>query len=190
MANEENLDDRFSLMAETLMKESDRGCVIFGAAILHEELEQLFRAYFRTDETTSPDHIDSLFSVYAPLSTFSARIRLAFAMHLITADMKSWLEVLRRLRNDFAHESGPIDFDDPRCRDRLQILISKGQPRERSEEDDKPISFGSQQISRRKVVDRMALALSLAHMAGRIAFLTDQAREGKDMRRLIAKLEK
>ncbi len=103
--------------------------------------------------------------------------------------MRSWLEVFRRLRNDFAHESGPIDFDDPRGRDRLRILISEGRPGKTFEKDDKLISFGSQQVSQGKVVDRLALALSVAYMTGRIAFLTEQAREGQDMRQLIAKLE-
>lgn len=33
--------------------------------------------------------------------------------------------MIRRIRNDFAHESGPIEFDDARWRDRLDRLLER-----------------------------------------------------------------
>src|SRR5215471_6177486 len=80
--------DRVKIVAETLLKESDRGCAIFGAAILHDDLEDLLRAFFRTDEDSIKRVVDPLFQTYAPLSTFSSRIQIAFALKLITKDLK------------------------------------------------------------------------------------------------------
>jgi hypothetical protein len=64
-----------------------------------------------------------LFEGYAPLATFSARIQVAYALALLPRVMRDKIEIVRRLRNDFAHESGPLNFDDPRCASRLKPII-------------------------------------------------------------------
>ena len=83
-------------------KESDRGCVIFGAAILEDGLEQLLRAVCRTDSPSTVKIVDSLFQTYAPFSTFSAKIQVTYALGLIPKDLKEILDLVRKLRNEFA----------------------------------------------------------------------------------------
>jgi DNA-binding MltR family transcriptional regulator len=57
-----------------------------------------------------------LFENYGPLSTFSAKIDIAYALSLFDANMHHDLSVIRKIRNTFAHPSGPINktpsFDD------------------------------------------------------------------------------
>jgi DNA-binding MltR family transcriptional regulator len=124
----EELEDRgnevLSKVAASLGHESDRGCVIFGAALLNESLEQLLRASFRR----APEDvklIDSLFEGYAPLSTFSAKLQLAYALGILPRHLREKIELVRRIRNEFAHESGPLSFDDSRCADRLKLLFGQ-----------------------------------------------------------------
>jgi DNA-binding MltR family transcriptional regulator len=181
--------DRVAIVRETLLKESDRGCAIFGAAILHDDLEGLLRAFFRTDEDSVKRAVDPLFQTYAPLATFSSRIQIAFALKLITKDLKYRLDIIRRLRNDFAHESGPIDFDEPGLRDRLSILIDDGKPPEKIE-DSEPILIGDQMLTRGQFVNRVAFIIAVSVLSARIHFLTDVAKAGKDVRMVAAALEK
>jgi len=58
-------------------QESDRGCVIFGAAHLEDDLEALLRAYCLKDANAVKKIVDPLFRVYAPFSTFSAKIQVS-----------------------------------------------------------------------------------------------------------------
>jgi DNA-binding MltR family transcriptional regulator len=180
--------DRVAIVAETLLKESDRGCAIFGAAILHDDLEGLLRAFFRTDEDSVKRVVAPLFQTYAPLATFSSRIQIAFALKLITKDLKYRLDIIRRLRNDFAHESGPIDFDELRLRDRLRILIADGKPPEK-EEDSEPRLIGGQMLTHGQFVNRVAFILAVSQLSARIHFLIDAAKAGNDVRMMAVALE-
>lgn len=49
----------------------------------------------------------------APLGTFSARIKAAYALGLITKDQFSDLEHLRKIRNAFSHTWRPITLENP-----------------------------------------------------------------------------
>jgi len=122
------------LIAQTLAKESDRGCVILGAALLADALEDLLRSCCRDEPKDIKATIDPLFEGYAPLSTFSARIQLAFALGILPCQLRDKIELVRRLRNDSAHEWGPIDFEDPKCASRLELLI--GRPGQRCQEEE------------------------------------------------------
>lgn len=106
-------------LATALSKESDRGCAIIGASFLEDQLEDLIRAICRSDE----EAVDRLFEGYAPFATFSARIQAAFALRLISKELRNQLDLVRRIRNDFAHEQGPLSFNEGPCCDRLRALM-------------------------------------------------------------------
>jgi hypothetical protein len=57
--------------------------------------------------------VDEMFSVNKPLSSFEAKIHFASAMRLIPEEMEPDLNVIRRLRNAFAHAPSTIRFSDP-----------------------------------------------------------------------------
>jgi DNA-binding MltR family transcriptional regulator len=56
-------------------QESDRGCVIFSAAMLEEDLESLLRACCLSDQTVVKKIVDPLFRGYAPLSTLPLKFK-------------------------------------------------------------------------------------------------------------------
>jgi DNA-binding MltR family transcriptional regulator len=110
-------------LTETLSKESDCGCAIIGASLLEDRLEALLRAICCSDEESIKQAVDPLFESYAPFATFSAKVQAAFAFRLISRELKSQLDLIRRIRNDFAHDQGPLSFQTGQCHDRLRALI-------------------------------------------------------------------
>lgn len=176
-------------IVETLMKESDRGCAIFGAAILHDNLECLLREFFRKDARSAKQVITPLFGAYAPLATFQARIDLAYALALIPRSTFDELHVVRKLRNEFAHESGPIDFDDERCRDRLRLLIAEGKPKSAQPEDSEIVDFGGHKLPKYQVINRVAFVIAISEISGSIRFLEAQLKRGRDVRLALLRRE-
>lgn len=79
-----------------MREETDRACAVLGAALLDMKLKQLFRRRLRGDG-------ESLLGGMAPLSSFSSRIRLALALAWVSDPVASDLDVIRDIRNDFAH---------------------------------------------------------------------------------------
>lgn len=60
-----------------------------------------------------PTEDKKLFQDRGPLSDFAARIDVAYALDLITADERDDLHHIREIRNTFAHAPRSIDFDYP-----------------------------------------------------------------------------
>ena len=67
---------------------------------------------------------DSLFSPDRPLGTFSSRILLAYRLGLIDRDYESFLQTLRKLRNDAAHAVQHIDLSTSPHLDRIIYMQS------------------------------------------------------------------
>lgn len=88
----------------SLCKESDRGCVIIIASILNEFLGHLHDAYIAKSIYPSRENIfKTLCKAYAPLSTFAGRTQLAYAYGLIDVGDCKDLDLIRKLRNEAAH---------------------------------------------------------------------------------------
>lgn len=93
-----------------MANESDRVCAIIGCCLLEEDLERTLRS--RTAKGLEVNQVESLFQGYGPLSTFSAKIALCHVFGFITEAMFHDLEIIRRIRNKFAHEYGKREFFD------------------------------------------------------------------------------
>ena len=171
--------DEEELWTRALLKESDRGCVIFGAEVLNEYLEQLLRSFLRDDQ---PSVVDPLFQTYGPLASFSARIRLCFSLKLITKDLRHRLEIVRKMRNIFAHDWRPIDFEETQLKELLEDLIGPPSGQKDLVEDQTMPGFG---FTREQLVRRLAFALSLSRMVGKLESYTRFARQGKDIRTIV-----
>lgn len=94
--------------SKTLSLESARGKALVGAAILETGLEALIRARL-VDASTE---IESLVNADGPLGSFSNRIRLAYCLGLVSKDEQHDLEMVRRIRNGFAHSFEGRTFED------------------------------------------------------------------------------
>jgi hypothetical protein len=90
---------RYELI-RTLGDESERGMAVLVGAELDRALELVLCAYLPPGRARR-----ELFSGGAPpLGSFSSKINLCRALHLISEDEYAVLHVIRKIRNEFAHE--------------------------------------------------------------------------------------
>ena len=104
----------------TLSTETDRGCALMTVAFLDEQLQDLLKNYLVRDVKI----FTNLFSGVGGLSSFSSRIDLAYLLGLIGPKTKRDLNLLRPIRNEFAHSMEDISFDDPGITNRCSELYN------------------------------------------------------------------
>ena len=93
-----NLKEFFPYLA-LLNNESDRGKVLISTGFLEEQLKQILLA-FMLQGSQAEDLVDG---GNAPLGTFSSRITACYVLGLISQNEHDDLHLIRRIRNDFAH---------------------------------------------------------------------------------------
>jgi hypothetical protein len=121
--------EQVKAFVEEVKTQSDRGTAIVATAILDELLALIISARFIE---LSSERRDTLFTrMGAPLSSFSAKIEVAFALRTINNDARLALHLLRDVRNKFAHRVEPLTFDHPEVakiiEDRVSEVIKKAQ---------------------------------------------------------------
>jgi DNA-binding MltR family transcriptional regulator len=80
---------------------------IIGAVMVEHELERLLRRRFsRNDDVTWRE----LVSERGPLGTFSQKITIGYAFSIYNDETRTNLDVVRSIRNAFAHAKMPLDF--------------------------------------------------------------------------------
>ena len=85
---------------ELLNKESDRGAVLISTGFLEQQLKDVLLAFM----LSVPQSEDLVEGHNAPLGTFSSRITTCYVLGLISDNEHHDLNLLRRIRNDFAHD--------------------------------------------------------------------------------------
>lgn len=108
---------RFKVLLAEMNKESPRGMVLVSTALIDEHLAEAIKA--RLVDHPAADKLMVGFN--APLGTFSARITGALALGIISEAEFFDLEILRKVRNDFAHQI-TAGFDDQTIKDRCANL--------------------------------------------------------------------
>ena len=98
-----NLQDTFTEL-EKLSKQSHAGLVLWSSSFLEQIVEYILRLHM---PKLSKSLGDKLFTGYGPLSSFSAKIEIAYALDLITDENRHQLNAIRGIRNVFAHSSDP-----------------------------------------------------------------------------------
>ncbi len=98
----------------------ERGRAVSCAAILDEMLRDILLAYF----LPIPEKLeDELFEGYGPFSGFYARIETAYVLGLISENERKNLNLIRKIRRDFAHEPGEaIRFEQQDIKNRCREL--------------------------------------------------------------------
>lgn len=86
---------------------------------MEEVLEDLLKARL----ISSPEKKGTLFGAYAPLSTFAAKIDVAYGVGVIGLATLRSLHLIRKLRNDFAHSSLRITFESDDVQNKLRELF-------------------------------------------------------------------
>jgi hypothetical protein len=102
-----------------LLRELDeRGLILTLAAFAEDTLGDLLKAFLITGDATG----QLLSGFNAPLGTLSARIKMAYALGLITKNQYDDLERLRKIRNEFAHNWEPVSFSDDKISSYIAAL--------------------------------------------------------------------
>lgn len=148
-------------------RESDRGCIIFGSAMIEDQLETLLRSCFRKDAAAAKI-VDSLFAGYAPLSTLSAKIQVVYALGLISDKIYKQLLLLKKIRNNFAHDKEAVSFDSPRYQRGVQAFRASF----RSEDPAEDIEAWVQQLKEVEeddnIVNRFAMCMCISGLIARL----------------------
>jgi DNA-binding MltR family transcriptional regulator len=100
---------------------SKRGWAIVAASHLDEQLVTLLKAFFVDDQRTA----DQVLEDPGAISAFGARIELAFLLGLISARERKMLNLIRKIRNSFAHSSRVASFSQSPIKERCLELDAK-----------------------------------------------------------------
>jgi hypothetical protein len=99
---------------DTLLSEIDthnhRAAAVLGGAFVEDALEYAIQ---RRLVILTPKELGSMFEYPGPLSSFGAKIQLGYAIGLYGVIVRKDLDIIRRIRNAFAHAKKPISFDTP-----------------------------------------------------------------------------
>jgi DNA-binding MltR family transcriptional regulator len=102
-----NLDTFRLVEAEAELRgTSDRAAAIVGASLIELQLEQLLIQSMVKGIEPKP-----LFEGFGPLSSFSAKIRIAEFFGLLPPDICADADLIRKIRNEFAHTHEQLSFE-------------------------------------------------------------------------------
>lgn len=111
--------DQWQRYMEMFSKESDRACVILTVSFLDE----LLTLCLRMKLVATPSAADSLFEGgNAPFSSFSSKIDVAYRLGIISNRLCRDLHLVRKIRNDFAHNIEGCHFSDQAVHNRIREL--------------------------------------------------------------------
>ena len=109
---------RFKRFRQALTGETDRGCALYAAAYLDQAISDLLYLSLVYTKDMEKD----LFKGIAPLASFSNRITFAYYLGKISPSMRHELDLIRRIRNDFAHSAENITFETEKISNRCENL--------------------------------------------------------------------
>ena len=109
---------RFKAIIESFHKESDRAAGILAGSFVEHYLGEFLQEVLVCDQIVQ----DLFDQPFAPLSSFSSRARLCFALGLIPRYFLTDLDIIRDVRNHFAHHPLDTSFDNPEVERRCSGL--------------------------------------------------------------------
>lgn len=103
--------------------DNDRAAVIVGAANIDSVLEKLLiQSLLPSIKRNQSRDNDELFGIGMPLSSFSSKITLSYRMGIIDKDFYSSLNIIRKIRNEFAHKIKGCDLNSKSNTNKIQEL--------------------------------------------------------------------
>lgn len=98
--------DYFNRFLEEFQDETDRGAALVGAAYLDYQLLILLKNHLINKKESA----ELLEGGTAPLGTFNSRIKACYCLGLITDLENKELQLIRKIRNAFAHQIHGLTF--------------------------------------------------------------------------------
>lgn len=126
--------ETFSKFLKEFQDESDRGAAIIAGSMLDDKLKTVLSDFFIETRQTK----ELLEGASSPLSTFNTRLNLAYCLGLISDIEYEDCNIIRRIRNDFAHKFElDFSFNDQKVKD-LCWNLKADTPGDKSSFRDKP----------------------------------------------------
>lgn len=116
-ANERYSLEKLNRFMTEIRRQDDQAMVLSLATFLEDTLGRLLLAYFRSSKVTK----ELVEGFNAPLGTFGSRIKAVYAFGLATDEQFKDMEILRKVRNHFAHNWEGVAFE----RNDIQALIGQ-----------------------------------------------------------------
>jgi len=99
--------------------EGDRAAAIVAATFVDEHLALVIRHSLHQNKKIA----DEMFSNSGPLGTFSSKINLAFLIGVFSAKCHKELNIIKRIRNLFAHDLALRGFESQQVKDIVKNLV-------------------------------------------------------------------
>jgi len=115
-------DDIFDL----LYRESDRGCILVSASVLDDALAAVIKHSIINKPLLTKKKTQELFNYTGAIGTFSSKIAVSYLLGLIPDWIYQNLEIIRGIRNDFAHGYDLKDFNNPELCERIKSFDCPG----------------------------------------------------------------
>ncbi|RWF77027.1 MAG: hypothetical protein EOS26_10365 [Mesorhizobium sp.] len=106
---------------DQIQRDSDRAAGIVAASIVEQRLAEFLQSRF-PESKLAERLIAKLFNSIAPLGSFSAKIDAAYLFGYISEDAQSDLQVIKEMRNRFAHSLDIDSFERPEIKSRCENL--------------------------------------------------------------------
>jgi hypothetical protein len=97
-------------ISRILAQRADAGDALVMSGLIEDELEKLLLTAGRPLSNRTAKII---FESMGPLSSFSAKIEIAFMFELIDETVRDDLRIIKGVRNAFAHTARPVHFNSP-----------------------------------------------------------------------------
>lgn len=169
------IENQFEIFSKALVKESDRGCVLVGAAMMDYMLGQVLRHnFFSDDKGPRKKVVNSLFEVNGPFSSFWSKIQFVYALGIIRKDHYHDLEIIRKVRNVVAHNFDVVSFDDKKITSKTETLKSADEavkniaPLESKKNKAKTKTKKISGNISKSQLERTRFSLSVSHIGGRL----------------------
>jgi hypothetical protein len=110
-------DTLIEFITETNSEKNDRGAAILLATNVENALHGTIVAMLRAQRTKE------LFGANSALGSFANKIQMAYAMDIFGDETKHNLDIVRTVRNAFAHAKIPIKFDTMQVKEACSHLV-------------------------------------------------------------------
>lgn len=104
--------DNYNFMVSLFYDESDRGSAVLAGSYAEHALGD-----FLLSKVSDEGAVNELFGSNGALSSFSQRIQIARAFGFISKDTAVGLNLIRKVRNDFAHNPLDASYDESPIRE-------------------------------------------------------------------------
>jgi hypothetical protein len=118
-----------SYIIHAISTEQDRGCVLVGCAYLDYALELLLRAVFESKDSPNQELINKVLNPHDNRAFLFGGWPKCVVARLISAipeEIYQALELVRSLRNDFAHTPGTVELSQAAVASIVKVLVSNG----------------------------------------------------------------